>query len=204
MALCHVTGTMYLPDGEPATGVRFVLIPSVGGVARRSLGSTAMSPRAFVVKQGGSVDFSAQSGEYILRATSRDLTDTVIMVPDRDSADIADISPVKVPARDSAVVIKPGDSLEVGCIWVDRYHIRQSLVGVDATASMMGPDGSEVDLVVWVSEQPETGEFTVGLPAEQTDELAIGHHRVTVRFSRDGGVSVSSMSFGVYVAGEYE
>lgn len=202
--LCNVTGIMQLPDGSNAAGVRFALIPSVGGVVRADNISVAQDAVAFTVGQGGAVDFQAQSGEYVLRPTNRKFGDTVIYIPAMAAADVSQVMPVNVVNRGNKVYLKQGDTLSVNCIYVDDYDVARSLVGVTVTAAMQSPDGQVVTpLVVTKDTNESAGGFTISLDAANTASLAIGGHGCAVKFTAADDVT-TTLSFKVNVVGEYE
>ncbi len=202
--LCNVTGIMQLPDGTDATGVRFALIPSVGGVVRADNISVAQNDVAFTVGQGGAVDFQAQNGEYVLRPTNRRFGDTVIYIPSMAAADVSQVMPVNVVNKGNKVYLKQGDSLSVKCIYVDDYNVARSLIGVTVSAAMQSPDGQTITPLVVTKDTNESGGgFTVSLVAANTAGLDIGGHKCSVKFVAADSVT-TTLSFRINVVGEYE
>ena len=190
--LCNVTGTLYLPNGDPATGIEFTLIPSVGGVVR---GEYAQRHLSFRPRQGGAVDFIVESGEYVLRGQG--LTDTVIFIPDQSSVALGAILPLPVPIRIGVPWVRKGATFELGCVWVDRYDVPESLDGVSVAADVSGG----VPVAVTLDDDLNSGRFSLRIESSDTDSLRDGENRISVWFSRGAEVK-SSMDIKFNVIGE--
>lgn len=100
MALCRVTGTLYLPSGEPAAGYNVYLTSARKKVVPDYLGSVVPEVVRVQASWNGEVDFEILSGEYHGVAGSScggKGFQFSFLVPDADSVDFQDCLDAVIP-----------------------------------------------------------------------------------------------------------
>lgn len=94
MALCNITGTIYLPSGELARSARVIFSRADKSVRAEYLGAVIPDDTITQTNSAGEIDVSLLTGRYVL-FTGKYSGGAV--VPDADTADISDILTIVTP-----------------------------------------------------------------------------------------------------------
>ena len=119
MALCTVTGIVYLPTGEPARSRVFVFSPAKKNIAQQD-GLTIVRDDVWVkTDRFGALSVTLLDGRYVLASG---LEASVVVVPDAPTATLSEImggSAVPVPDAAPVIIAAPvisGSSFEGGTL----------------------------------------------------------------------------------------
>ncbi len=195
MTLCNVTGVATFPDGTVARNVAFTLHTSDQGVVKNDGSGVVQANVRFDTGPNGEVNFTAQSGEYTLSCEIAN--DVVIYVPEQSSANFIDIVPIAVFQRNSVVRLRQGDTLALGCVYVNHYEVPLSLEGIAVTAAMKGRLDTVYEVTPAITDSGK-GEFTLTMPASDTGSIPVGKYDLQVTFESEGFVQ-SSMNIDIHV-----
>lgn len=88
MALCNITGTVYLPSGDLAAGVIITFRRNSGMIAAEYNGVVVPLDTPVQVDEAGGIDVDLLSGSYVAFS---DRFYAQVEVPDEVSANFADI-----------------------------------------------------------------------------------------------------------------
>lgn len=196
-----ISGSVLLPDGT---------IPAHGRVvfqARAPIGADALvlaAPVSVRIEAGTiTASLAGQEEGAVYSVTVEHWSDTSarllrqalpdIVVTGSGAGTLAGLAVVEWSEYGKPYAIKRGDTLSVGCIWLDQNDRPASLADTTVEADMLPTGGGEViHLTVLVDSDAETGRFSLSLPAEQTADLDTGPYMIDIKYSRNGAVAHSS------------
>lgn len=199
MALVNVTGTLVLPDGTGLADRQLII---------RKVHRQAEPDTSFVIMPGdvvtqtdasGAVDVDLYDGQYVvIYQKDYSVVDYVYWaVPDdgSTSANVAEITPVPIPKGATNVYrTKRGDTIKFGCIYLNEYGVRASVVGINITADMQhSVTGVEYSFAVTKVAAAE-GRFDLTIDASTAATLELGEYDFDVRFS--DGINVRHTTTG--------
>lgn len=106
---------------------------------------------------------------------------------------LADLLPIPIPPNATdRIIIKRGDTINIGAIWLDEFNRPVSLDMTTVTADLKAPDGTTTAFTVTIDSDVTTGRYGLSLTAAQTDALDPGSYTVDIKYLRNGQVAHSS------------